>query len=122
MSYEKIEKMKAIFQTNQEKSMRLKYVGDACTSYVKTVADIENAYSSLSLQLLKTDLKPFRQELDKNRTLGLNNLKDAISYVNKLAEENKMDLIYEGDINDTKKLEEYAFGLFQSYYKLRPSM
>ncbi|QRN84943.1 DUF3232 domain-containing protein [Clostridia bacterium] len=121
MSYEKIEKMKVVFQTNQEKSMRIKYVGDACTSYMKTVADIENAYSSLSLQLLKTELKPFREELDKNRFMALNNVKEAVDYVNKLAKENDMDLVYEDDLNDSKKLEEYAFGLFQSYYKQRPS-
>ncbi len=117
MSYEKIEQMKSVFQTNKEKSMRIKYVGDACSSYVKTVSDIENAYTSLALQLLEPDRKPFREELDKNRSMALNNVKDAISFVNQLAQDNEMELVYDGDINNSKALEDYAFALFHDYYK-----
>jgi hypothetical protein len=117
MSYENIEKMKSVFQTNKEKSMRIKYVGDACSSYVKTVADIENAFTSLSLQLLKADIKPFREELDKNRSMALNNIKDALAYANQLAQENDMEAVFEGDLNNSKELESYAFDLFHEYYK-----
>jgi len=117
MSYEKIETMKVIFQTNQEKSMRLKYIGDACTSYVKTIADIENAYSSLALQLMPHEIKPFREELDKNALLALNNVRDAIKYANELAKEKDLEPIFGESLANDAALKAYAFGLFLAYYQ-----
>lgn len=117
MSYEKIEAMKLRFQTDKDVSMRLKYIGDTVSSYVKTVADTENAFTSISLQLFKNEVELFKKELDNNRTLALNNVREALTYANKLAKENDLEPVFEGDLTSNSQLEEYAHALFLAYYQ-----
>lgn len=117
MSYEKIESMKLRFQTNKDESMRLKYIGDAVSSYIKTVADTENAFTSISLQLFKNEVTMFREELEKNKTMALDNVRQALSYANDLAQKHDLDLVFAGDLTSKEQLKEYAHTLFMAYYQ-----
>lgn len=119
MSHQTIETLKTIYQTDRDASMRLKYIGDACTSYVKAAADTENAWQSMALQLSREDLAPFKKELDNNLDLALANVRDALEHGNRLAAAKDQPALFDGALSDKKALAAYALELCLAYYETR---
>lgn len=87
--------------------------------YITAVVNMENSITTMRFRLDGEDYRQYMQNLDTARRIVHNALISSVKIVNRLCNEEKIELIYEGDITDRFKVGSLAMEIVDDYFKNR---